>query len=119
MDPVRQNLFMEAITAAEKKYFGPEWGKKRLECVDFVTDARYQRRGAGTELMKCGFELATKHQVPITLTASPLGRYMYTRLGFQELGVVDCEVQGDEEKAWTYVMIWVPEGWKKPSLPLP
>jgi GNAT superfamily N-acetyltransferase len=118
MDPVRQKRFIDAITSAEKKYFGVEWGRKRLDVTDLVTDARYHRRGAGELLMRWGLEKAAEHHVPITLTASPLGRLLYTKLGFQELGYVDCEVEGDHEKAWTYAMIWVPKGWEKPTIPL-
>jgi GNAT superfamily N-acetyltransferase len=118
MDPLRQKLFIQALIEAERKYFGPEWGRKRLELASLVTDPRYHRLGAGKALTQWGLEKATECHVPITLTASPLGKRLYTHLGFQELGCVDCEVQGDKEKAWTYAMIWVPEGWEKPSIPL-
>lgn len=107
---------MNAILAAEKKYFGPEWGKKRLELASIATDAKYQGHGAGKALMKWGLETATEHNVPLTLTASPLGKKLYTSLGFKHMGLVECEVEGDDgQKAWTYAMIWVPEGWERLS----
>lgn len=116
MDSIRDKKFKDAIIAAEKKYFGPGWGKKRLEPITVACDAQYQSRGAGRALMKWGLDTATEHRVPITLTASPLGKILYKKLGFQDLGDVDCEVEGDNgEKAWTSAMIWVPDGWEKPS----
>jgi hypothetical protein len=55
--------------------------------------------------------------VPITLTASPMGKLLYSHVGFKELGVVDCEVEGDDgTKAWNYAMMWTPfhpKGWNK------
>jgi predicted N-acetyltransferase YhbS len=115
MDPARQKKFFDAVAAAEKKYFGPEWGKKRLQVVSIATNAEYQGRGAGRALMQWGLDHATELNIPIILTASPLGKILYGNLGFQELGKVECEVEGDNgEKAWTVAMIWVPDGWEKP-----
>jgi ribosomal protein S18 acetylase RimI-like enzyme len=115
MDPIRQQKFIDALALAEEQYFGPEWGSKRLEAIDIVVDPKYHRRGVGRALMTWALEQSTKHQDPVTLTAGPLGKLLYSSVGFKELGKVDCEVEGDDgEKCWTYAMIWVPEGWKKP-----
>jgi GNAT superfamily N-acetyltransferase len=113
MDPHRQQLFIDAITAAEKHYLGPEWGNKRLELADCAADPKYHRRGAGKALLEYGLEKAGEANVPITLTASPMGRHLYLHLGFQELGFFDCGEEGQEEKVRTWVMVWTPEGWKK------
>jgi ribosomal protein S18 acetylase RimI-like enzyme len=113
MDPVRQKKFVDAVIAAETKYFGP-LGDIRLEAVDIVVHPKYHRRGIGKALMNWGMDLATEKKVPITLTASPMGKLLYSYMGFKELGVVDCEVAGDDgKKAWTYAMIWMPKGRNK------
>jgi ribosomal protein S18 acetylase RimI-like enzyme len=116
MDPKRQQMFIDALAVAEERYFGPEWGPKRLEAVDIVVDPKYHRRGVGKVMTKWALDEATKHQAPVTLTASPLGKLLYSSVGFKDLGKVECEVVGDDgKKYWVYAMIWVPEGWKKPS----
>ncbi|OCK79305.1 hypothetical protein K432DRAFT_300159 [Lepidopterella palustris CBS 459.81] len=101
MDPIRQKLFIETITAAEKQYFGHEWGKKRLVLADLAADPKYHRRGAGKALLQYG---------------SPMGRYLYTHLGFKELGYVDCGIKGEEKRIRTWIMVWLPEGWSKESI---
>lgn len=116
MDPIRQKIFIETLTAAEKQYFGPEWGKKRLVLADLAADPKYHRRGAGKALMEWGLEKAREHHVPITLTSSPLGRYLYTHLAFKELEYVECGIEGEEERVGAWVMVWVPEGWEKESI---
>jgi GNAT superfamily N-acetyltransferase len=112
-DEVRHRLFIDSLAAAEARYFGPEWGKKRLVLDDLVTDPRYLRRGAGKALVNWGLAKAREEQVPITLTSSPLGRNLYRYLGFEELAYVDCGVEDSGEKVAFSVMVWTPEGWKK------
>lgn len=113
MNPKRQQIFIDAITAAEKQHLGPEWGPKRLELADCAADPLYHRRGAGKALLEWGMEKAREENVPITLTASPMGRELYLRLGFRELDVFECGEEGGEERVRTWVMVWTPEGWMK------
>jgi GNAT superfamily N-acetyltransferase len=111
MDPRRQKTFIDAITAAEKRNFGPEWGEKRMELADMACDPEYQRRCAGTALVQWVLDKATKEGLPVMLTASPLGRLLYKKLGFRDLEYIECGVEGEEEKVGTWVMVWTPEGW--------
>jgi predicted N-acetyltransferase YhbS len=115
MNPQRQKLFVDAIVAAEKRHFGPEWGKARIELADLACDPAYQRRGAGTSLTEWGLRKAKKQGLPVMLTASPLGRLIYKKLGFRDLEYLECGVEGEEEKVGTWVMVWTPEGWRKPE----
>jgi predicted N-acetyltransferase YhbS len=105
---------MDAITAAEKRIFGPEWGNLRMELADLACDPKFQRRGAGTVLTEWGLEKARVQGLPIMLTASPLGRKVYQKLGFRDLEYIECGVEGEEERAGAQVMVWTPEGWKGP-----
>jgi predicted N-acetyltransferase YhbS len=115
MDPKRQKVFIDTIVAAEKRHFGPEWGKARMELADLACNPVYQRRGAGTSLTEWGIEKAKEQGLPIMLTASPLGRLVYKKLGFRDLEYVECGIEGEDEKVGTWVMVWTPEGWEKPS----
>lgn len=113
MDPVRQKTFIDLLTASEKQYFGPEFGNRRLVLADLAADPKYHRRGAGRAMMDYGLALAKEHNVAITLTSSPLGRHLYTNVGFKELAYVDCGDEGSEERVGVWLMVWVPEGWKE------
>jgi len=110
MDPRRQKIFIDALTAAEKKHFGPELGDLRLVLADMIVDPKYHRRGAGKALMQYGMQKAKEENLAITLTASPLGRLLYSSLGFKVLGYVECGLEEEEEKVGVHVMVWVPEG---------
>jgi GNAT superfamily N-acetyltransferase len=107
MDPLRQKIFIDAITAAEKHHLGPQWGTTRLELADCAADPTYHRRGAGTTLLEYGIAKAREANVPITLTASPMGRQLYLRFGFKELGFFDCGEGDGVERVRTWVMVWV------------
>jgi predicted N-acetyltransferase YhbS len=107
-------MFTDAIIAAEHKHFGREWGNKRIELLGIAADPRYHRRGVGKALMKWGLGEATKQNIPIILTAGPLGTLLYTSVGFKELGRLDCDIEVDQKKSPSLAMIWVPEGFTKP-----
>lgn len=61
--------------------------------------------------------MAREANTPVTLTSSPMGRELYRKLGFAELGLVDIdggkEEEGGEGIITTWVMVWVPDGFEK------
>lgn len=118
MDSDRQKLFIDKLTAAEKQYFGPSLGLKRLELADCVADPKYHRRGAGKALIEWGQAMAREAHVPIQLTSSPMGASLYQKMGFRELAYVECLPASDEEERIGFgVMVWLPDGWESDSLP--
>lgn len=54
-------------------------------------------------------DLAARDGVVVTLLASPMGRGVYPRLGFEELGTVTAQVEGEDEKTHLYAMAWDPK----------
>lgn len=50
-----------------------------------VTYPKHHRRGAASLLLKWGIEQACKQNIPINLTASPVGISLYKKFGFQPL----------------------------------
>jgi GNAT superfamily N-acetyltransferase len=116
MDHVRQKVFIDAITAAEKRHFAsPEWGEVRMELADLACDPAYQRRGAGRALTEWGLREARGRKLPVMLTASPMGREVYRKLGFRDLEHLELGVEGEEERVGIWVMVWTPEGWEEPG----
>jgi hypothetical protein len=56
------------------------------------------RRGAGTALCNWGIEKAVSDKLAaVTLFSSPMGKPLYTKLGFCQVGIVDTRVSGEKE----------------------
>jgi hypothetical protein len=56
------------------------------------------RRGAGTALCDWGIKKAVSDKLAaVTLFSSPMGKPLYTKLGFREVGIVHIQVDGEEE----------------------
>lgn len=51
-------------------------------------------------------EQAARDGVVVTLMASPMGRLVYPRLGFKELGEVTAQVPGEAERTFLYAMAY-------------
>lgn len=49
----------------------------------------YQRKGLGAALVQWGLEQAEKDGVPVYLEATPMGAFLYKKLGFEEVDEVD------------------------------
>jgi predicted N-acetyltransferase YhbS len=104
---------METLVREEKRIFGPEWGPKRLILESLSVVPEYHRRGVGKALMEIGFKMAREENVPITITSSVLGKYLYDSLGFKTLDYIECGIEGQDEKVGVTAMVWTPEGWDK------
>jgi GNAT superfamily N-acetyltransferase len=115
MSPSRQKLFMDTLVREEKRYFGPEYGPKRLILESLSVVPEYHRRGVGKALMEPGLQMAQEQNAPITITSSVLGKYLYDGLGFKTLGYIECEIEG-KGKTGVTAMVWAPEGWKPEEL---
>lgn len=58
--------------------------------------AEYRRRGAGQALTRWGIRRARRDGVETVLFSSPMGLLLYQKLGFQQVGKVTVQVQGEE-----------------------
>lgn len=61
--------------------------------LELITSPAYQRRGIGASLIQYGLEKADKEGVPCYLTASPMGAPLYKKVGFEEVGRVEVELE--------------------------
>ncbi|KAH6676634.1 hypothetical protein B0J14DRAFT_358209 [Halenospora varia] len=66
---------------------------KFYELLELITSPAYQRRGIGASLIQYGLEKADKEGVPCYLTASPMGAPLYKKVGFEEVGRVEVELE--------------------------
>lgn len=100
--------FSQALIAGQRKYFDDVYGAKHLHLRIMATHPDYQRRGAGTMLCNWGISEVQKKNSRISVFASPMGKLLYTHLGFEELGVVVVQVEGEEEKLIIPAMLYEP-----------
>lgn len=94
----RMDAFTAAIQSAKQSYFDSKHKSHHLHLRILATHPDYQRRGAGSALCRWGIEHAAAQKEPVTLFASPMGQKLYTYLGFEYLGTVPVQVEGEDEK---------------------
>ena len=57
------------------------------------TSPKFQRRGLGSELVKYGLEKADRDGVVVYLSGSPMGVPLYRKLGFEEVGKLELNLE--------------------------
>ncbi|KAB2575427.1 Puromycin N-acetyltransferase [Lasiodiplodia theobromae] len=93
---------------AESKVFGEDknfWYLATLSC-----HPDYQGKGLGAALVKWGLEQAEKDGVPVYLEATPSGKFLYAKLGFET--VIEYDMARYVPEGVKYVfscMLWKPK----------
>lgn len=101
------DAFKKTVVMARLKYFS-DFGKKQIFLMNLLTHPDYQRHGAGTLLVDRGLEEANASRSVLSLLASPMGKPLYTHLGFEDLGAAVVHVEGEEERLCVNAMAYVP-----------
>lgn len=70
------------------------FGAEQAHLQALGTHPSYLRRGLARRLCRWGMDQAARDGVVVTLLASPMGRGVYPRLGFDELGTITAQVDG-------------------------
>ena len=90
-------VYAQAIERGFHRYF-KKYGKQQLHLWMLVTHPEYRRQGAGTMLCRWGEEQAArKEHLHVTVMASPMGRTLYTHLGYEVIGQERAVVEGEDE----------------------
>ncbi|KAK0727596.1 hypothetical protein B0T26DRAFT_765848 [Lasiosphaeria miniovina] len=113
-NPKRMQAFRHALGAARAERFDAttRHGGEHLHLLLLATHPAYRRRGAATTMLEWGKEAARRKlpAVPLTLFSSPIGRAVYPRLGFAEVGTpVVVQVPDEAEHLSFPAMEWRPE----------
>ena len=74
--------------------YGPD---KHIYLSLLNTHPDYQGQGAGKALCQWGLEKANKEGWTVTLFSSPMGKRLYTKLGFRDVGSFRTQVEGEAE----------------------
>ena len=92
------DAFGKGQAEACKKYFG-SIGSDQLHLQILATLPEFQRRGHATKLCRWGMDVIRRESLKdISVMASPMGYYLYARLGFDHIATVIIQVPGEEEK---------------------
>ena len=102
--------FIASTQVLNKKYVA---GKKRIHLGFLATDPDYHRRGAGKMLLDWGSKWADEEGLQITHTATPVGKHLYQREGFEFVegatSVIDMGKWGGKGDHISHLMIRPPQ----------
>jgi hypothetical protein len=94
----RMQTFMQTMKDGKSRYFDNIHGTNRLQLQVLATHPDYQRRGFGTRLCRWGIDIARSKDMYIIVFGSPMGRALYSFLGFRVLAELPVQVKGEAEK---------------------
>lgn len=100
------NAFATALQSAKESYFNSNYQSHYLHLRILATHPDFQRRGAASALCRWGIEHAGERKQPVTVFASPMGQKLYIYLGFEYLGTVPVQVEGEDEKLSIGAMVY-------------
>lgn len=93
----RLEAWSQILGSSSRTLFEDRFGKDHFQLQILATHPGFQRLGAGTALCKEGIAVAESLGKTITVFASPMGKRLYTRLGFQSLATVIVKADGEED----------------------
>jgi ribosomal protein S18 acetylase RimI-like enzyme len=107
VNAARMLAYHKSCDRARAKFFD-EYGVHQFRLAKLATHPDYRENGVGTKLVNWGQNEAEKYACPVTVLASLMGRSLYKRLGFSEMGIEKAEVKDEEESIKIYVLLWKP-----------
>ncbi|KAJ4313575.1 hypothetical protein N0V84_009332 [Fusarium piperis] len=90
-NPARLKAYSEATMKARKEIFVSRFGERQLSLRQMATLPDYWRRGAASKLLIWGMERARKEGVAVPMFAGNMGKLLYIKFGFKELGKVKIQ----------------------------
>lgn len=103
--------YAKATQKAGQDLIKARYGARQRQLRRLSTDPARWRQGAASMMLKWGIEEARRHNVALTVFASPMGRRLYEKFGFFELGQFIVRVEGEEESLTIFCMAWEPENY--------
>lgn len=107
-DQARTQAYSRASEEGHAKLPNARYGTEQIHLQALGTHPLMTRRGLARRLCHWGMGQAAMDGVVATLLAAPLARAVYPRFGFVELGEVEVQVEGEEQRTFLYPMVWGP-----------
>lgn len=108
-NPSHAREHFRAYYEGRTAFLDSRFGTEQMHLQALGTHPSYLRRGLARRLCQWGMDQAARDGAVVTLVASPMGRNVYPRLGFEELGIITVQVEGEEEKTELTAMAWDPK----------
>lgn len=90
----RRNILMQRQAETIEKFIAKEDQEQGYKILYILaTLSEYERKGIGSKLLKQGLEEAKEDHASVYLGATPAGKPLYTKNGFEVVGV---DVKGEE-----------------------
>ena len=104
----RMKAWVESMPKAKVKYFDVPFGQQYFQLQILATHPKFQRQGAGSALCAWGLRISQLTGLAVCVFASPMGRLLYSHLGFTKLGHVGIGAQGEREHIVVAAMVYFP-----------
>lgn len=104
-NPARAKAFRQCGIEGKQRYFDNVYGDAQIHLQILGTHPDYMHHGHGTNLCKWGMSKAVKDNVVVSILAGPIGKPLYSHLGFKYLGTLVVQVPDEEEKVYMYAMV--------------
>jgi len=107
-EPAHQAIYADTLARCMAAQTGP-YGDvaNRLYLMAIGTRPAFKRRGLASALTRWGMERARRDGAVIALVATPTGRFLYERLGFEYRG--DEITTADDANLSAWAMGWDPK----------
>ncbi|CAJ0549693.1 Ff.00g033060.m01.CDS01 [Fusarium sp. VM40] len=96
--------YLHDLSDGIKKNFR-QFGKEQIALGRLVTHPDFRRRGAATMICEWGQREASKDGKSLSLLATPMGKPLYLSLGYNIIGKVVVQVDGEEERLEVDAMV--------------
>jgi GNAT superfamily N-acetyltransferase len=108
-NPERMKAWTETMCQAKSRIFNAQLGHNYFQLQILATHPRFQRQGAASELCHWGIKAARDTGFSIAVFASPMGRELYSRLGFEWCDDVRICASDDDEEIQVAAMAYRPK----------
>lgn len=106
--PARIQAWNDTMAKAKKSLFDDYHRGRHFQLQILATLPKFQGRGAGSLLCRWGIKVAESKGMPISVFASPMGRKLYSKLGFGKVRDVVVQVDADDLRVVLTAMSYEP-----------
>ncbi|KIW04733.1 uncharacterized protein PV09_04464 [Verruconis gallopava] len=96
-DRRRMQVWTKTTSLAKKRLFDRRYGLRYIQLQVLATAPQWHRKGAATALCTRGLQLAKMLHSSVVVFASPMGKHVYSSLGFRQLAIVNVRADSDDD----------------------